>query len=315
MKRTGAHCCKMASTHKKMESARKSITKEVSHKASIGKLITENDFDEFREEAASSLNGIVKSVEAHFSSRSTVDRSSKRRAFNAFIESNGAMIRKWCINVLALLILYGNGQRNQVYRMLKSPTITELDAFEENEGGSSASVPFNMDLVGDEGEKVPRDVKIPFIMFDPVVFPFIYFHVDYVRPYLVQVAEGKGNFVSNALLLDTRNGMPLSSDNVRFTFVSFVKHINPELHLTPMDVRACYATYMTRRYVERNMEGNEERCSFSSMNESTFFEMLSSVMNTSSDMLRNVYTAASHTSYAEQVADVLDIVSRKKTGI
>lgn len=56
-------------------------------------------------------------------------------------------------------------------------TVIELDVFEENDGGLEANVPLRLSLVGDEGEKVPRVLNIPFIKFDALLFPFTYLHV------------------------------------------------------------------------------------------------------------------------------------------
>lgn len=161
-----------------------------------------------------------------------------------------------------------------------------------------------------EKEKRSRDSRLPFIMLDPHVFPYVNFHVQFVQPFLLakrSIEEGSTD--SQKLLLDTRNGRPVSSDSIRNTFRNWIhKHVDRNLRINPMDIQVAYVTIMIRRYVRRNDASEKNLFAFRAMEEEEFMTTLACVMNTGVEQIRKVYAAASHETYANSVARVKGIV-------
>ncbi len=207
---------------------------------------------------------------------------------------------------MALLLVYGNGQRNQVYTFLKAPSRADMLVFRQTPSNKRGTEPLRLHI--HEDEKRYRDARMPFIMLDPIVFDYVDFHVQFVRPFLLRkycVDETTND--SAKLLLDTRNGRPLSSNSVRSTLGSWIRALNPELNITPMDLRSSYATIMMRRHAQRNKSGGKGNFAFQNLSEEEFISMLASIMNTGVEQLRQVYAASSHSEYATHVARVMNI--------
>ena len=306
---TARYCNQMASVNKKRHRASKIVTKEEEHRKRSGKLITETDFDTFRATALRELEDIMETSSRLFVRQKAVDIRTKKNATSHLFSTKSLLLRKWCLNFLVLLILCGNGQRNEVYWMLVAPETDELDLVEEtNREAGKMKVALKIGFVRGELEKRPRDIRLPYVIFDASIVKFVRFHVEFVRPFLHEAAHHEKNPKFSHLLLDTRSGLPLNSRLIRVAFSTWVKQFDKDLHLTPMDIRACFATYMIRRYVRRALQGKTGIvCSFENLNEVQFLEMLSAVMNTSVEQLRTVYAAATYTAYADQVAHVLNI--------
>ena len=145
-------------------------------------------------------------------------------------------------------------------------------------------------------------------MVDSRIVSYVKFHVSFVRPVLHLVAQAKDNPEFQNFLLDTRTGMPLDSRSICVTSSSWVNSVDSEIYSTPMDVRACYATYMIRKHVKNVLEKDENPDSnFRHLSEQQFSDMLSSVMSTSVDQLCRVFAAATYNTFADQVAKVLGI--------
>ena len=90
-----------------------------------------------------------------------------------------------------------------------------------------------------------------------------------------------------------------------------MKEIDPELNITPMDLRSAYATFMIRKYIERKPGST---LNMHNLSEEEFQSTLAAVMNTSVEQIKQVYAAASHTSYAENVALTLGICGGRGGG-
>lgn len=305
---SGRYCNQMAAENKKKYRASKMTTKEENHRILTGKLITENDFDTFRTEAIAKLEDIMGTIEKEFRKEGSKDLNTKHRTAVNYLSTHDSLLKKWCINFLVLLILFGNGQRNQVYWMLKAPDFADLDNFTSRNREGKVVQALKLGFVAEELEKRPREIRLPYVLLDSKILNHVNFHINYVRPVLHLVAKAKENPLFEHLLLDTRSGMPLNSRLIRVTFSGWIKKLDPEIHLTPMDVRACYATYMIRKYVKTVVQNDgSAHSSFKHLTEEQFLEMLSSVMNTGVEQLRTVYAAATYTAYADQVAQVLEI--------
>lgn len=107
--------------------------------------------------------------------------------------------------------------------------------------------------------------------------------MDIVRPIIVMdlgIEEDPGD--DNPLLMDTRNGDNLRTGLVRHTLRGFLKRIDPELtKVTPMSLRASYATMMLKKYRDGTI--------FNEKSEDEFLASLAKVMNTSVEQLSHTY--------------------------
>lgn len=281
-------------------------TKEDWHRSSAGKFVSEEMMDLLRGVALDALKGVITSLKAKFDEKCARDSSQQRQIFDDTVLKNWGLLLKWNVNFLALLLLFGNGQRNQVYTFLKCPTVAEMILFRTEHGGSKASAPLKIHI--HEDEKRIRDSRMPFIMLDPVVFEEVNFHVRFVQPFLVRKYKIPIDSAdATKLMLDTRNGHSISSDNVRKSLSTWIRAVDPELNITPMDLRSSYATIMIRRHATRGKKREGTKFAFQSLSEEEFIVMLACVMNTSPEQLRQVYAASSHSNYALHVAQVMNI--------
>ena len=289
-------------------------TKEDWHRASVGKFVSEEMFDLMRQQAIGELRGLKNTFYSAFEDKGAQDLNTKRAVFSDKVLKNEKLLMKWNINFVALLLMFGNGQRNQVYTFLKCPSISDVLLFEREHGGSKASVPLKISI--HEDEKRVRDSRLPFIMLDPIVYPYIRLHALFVQPFLLEKHQIKsGTKDSEKLLLDTRSGKPFTSDNVRYTLSSWIRNIDNNVHITPMDLRASYATIMIRRHAQRSELSDKDYFAFQTMSEEEFITMLACVMNTGTEQLRQVYAASSHSNYADHVARVMNIVQPSSSGL
>jgi len=125
-------------------------TKEDWHRCAVGKFINEEMFDLMRSVATDALHGILHTVYEAFETKGAADVTSQRRIFADAVLKNWALLRKWSVNFLAMLLLYGNGQRNQVYTFLKCPSTVEMHAFEEACRGGDQNEPILIQIHEDE---------------------------------------------------------------------------------------------------------------------------------------------------------------------
>ena len=281
----------------------KAFSKEDDSRTERGEFLAQEDISELRNIAASHLNGIMNTFHRRFEDRSAQDRKQRYETFQHMV--NPGLLSKWMLNFTALLILYGSGQRNQVFTFLKYPTLSELDMFREEEGGAKAKTPLRLHISG--FEKRPRDARLPFLMYNPIVFPMVHFHVEFIIPYLHATKEvNVRSRAAKLLLLDTRPlRFRLSSDSIRNTIKKFAKRVDFELHVTPMRLRAAHATYSMRRFIQRKEEGNRF---LMNLTEDQFISYLAGVMNTGVKQIREVYASAMHMDYANHIAKVCEIV-------
>ena len=102
------------------------------------------------------------------------------------------------------------------------------------------------------------------------------------------------------LLLHTETGLPLTVNHVRSTWKRYLCSIDPELaQVTPMVLRASFGTYMIHQY--------RTGAHFRGLNEQEFFDRLAAMMNTSSDMLANVYGACDLDDYRSTANEMMRI--------
>lgn len=281
---------------------RRSITREERHKKATGKNLSEEDINQFRKVAMTKLQGIIDSFENECEDIDNTAPARFKLACKMF--DRPALLGKWGMNFLSLLIFFGNGQRPQVYAGLKAPDLESLKDFDKDHGGFESNSPLEVEI--HEAEKKPRDLLLPMILFDPVIFTYVLFHVEYVLPVLRTKFHIEASHAASAyLLLNTRTGKKLTSHNVRRTIQKWVNDQDPELHISAMDIRASYATFMVRRYADKSEKGG---AAFKALSKDKFLEMLASVMNTSQEQISRVYAAATREGYQKHVAMMLDIV-------
>ena len=307
MEETLIYLNQMAAVNKKQSRLERARAKEERPRIEAGKYIPEEDFDDFRKEALELLSGVMKTVKDKVEETGKNDMETKLDVFRSLVVSRKGLLDKWGLNFTAMLVFFGNGQRNQVFRLLNAPLLPDLLTFERENEENDRHAPIKMDLIETAVEKVPRDIRIPYIMFDNVILPFLKFHVEFVRPILLERALENGNRKTNYLLLHTKLGKKLTSQNIRYAIVTFVKRMNPDAHLTPKDIRASFSTYMIRRYVKARTSEQELEGCFQSLEPQAFKEMMAAVMNTSVRMLDQVYMESSHSSFGDHIARVLKL--------
>ena len=103
------------STNKTIALRLKRVSKEDWHRCTLGKFINEDMFDQMRSVALSALQGMLRTVNDIFERKAFFETASKRRVFEEFVLKNQTILGKWSVKFLALILLYGNGQRTQVY--------------------------------------------------------------------------------------------------------------------------------------------------------------------------------------------------------
>lgn len=294
--------------NKKMQRRTKSETKESEFLAETAKLITPADWDSFRVRSTFNLDGICRTLSSKFESDGSIDIPNKQKSAYVFFSGNEPALQKWCMNFLMLLVITGNGQRNQVYRMIRVPEVSELIET-EGENDEEPSLPLTLKLVPNAVEKRPRDIQFPYLLFPSKISQYVRFHVDIVRPYLIRRLELRGGVDRNYLLLNTICGSPLTSKAIQRSVTKWIKNICPELHITPMDIRRSYCTYTIRRFVEGEAKGdNGARSWFTNMDSKAFIDIVASVMNTSVEQISKAYSACKHGDMRNVVMHLLDIV-------
>lgn len=202
-------------------------------------------------------------------------------AKNVF-NDNFALLNKWCMKLLCLIILTAGGQRPQVFSQLQAPSKTKLELITERCKEKGYFVLQTL------AEKTMRSVDMPCVVLPAATCEFISFHMKYVRPTLLSRGKWKEEDMRNSenfpLLLNTRNGAPLTSQQVTGSLKKFMNGVDEGLgNVTTMTLRGSYATMMMRSYREKEIH--------TEMNEKEFVEHLAKCMNTSCEQLFTTYTS------------------------
>ena len=258
--------------------ARKSTEGRLMH----GTLLLPADFIRGIEAAKAQLSGVLSTYR-----RLERDRGSQKA--KSIFQQSGKILQKWNINLIGLLVLSGGGQRPQVFCQLQLPSQAELA---ENERRSNK---LNYVELRTVIEKTTRAFDMPNVVFPSGVFQFIDFQTRVIRPILLKKNKrSEVGLREKTLLVDTRSGDPLRSQQVAHTFQRFLSQIDPELSkITPMALRGSYATMMLQAYRRREI--------FKNKSEGEFLEFLAKAMNTSVEQLAGTY-AGNEMSDFEQCA-------------
>ena len=235
-----------------------------------GTMLLPKDFIRSADVAKSQLGGIMSTFHKVKQERGL------KKAIQVF-EENGKILQKWSVNFLGLLVLTGGGQRPQVFCQLQLPgksALTEMRKTTEKLGY------FELRTLM---EKTRRAFDLPNVIFPGNLLRFVDFHALSLRPILLKKSKRKeGALQEKTLLVDSRYGDPLSSQQVARTFQRFLCRVDPELEkVTPMALRGSYATMMLQAYREGNI--------FKEKSEKEFLEFLAKAMNTSVEQLAGTY--------------------------
>jgi hypothetical protein len=296
--------------------------RQVDVRAKEGRLFLPSDFDICLKTASRKLAEII----------DTATSKSKARSSSCVVREfrkKPALIRKWNINLIAFLMLTAGGQRPQVFGQLRCPDGLSLAQirqalsgrrFASQETESSPEVYFELEIVL---EKRVRTHQFPNVLFPAIAFRFIEFHCKFVRPFILgkcaDARIGIGNDGEDVivearqpersqpdlcdeatLLIHTETGNPVTVGQVRATWKAFVCQVDPELaHVTPMVLRASFATYLIHRYRLGQM--------FRGLSEASFLDRLAGMMNTSAQMLRDVYCGCDPDDYRSTAIEMMQI--------
>lgn len=255
-------------------SSQKASRKEAANRQDLerqvaeGRMFAPQDFQFFTRRARKALDSLMSTFHR------VVNTVGKKR-YRAYMTRQTGMLRSWNINLIALLIFTGGGQRPQVYTQLKVPSRAELVGIRRR----SRVVPFVELKAGIE--KRPRGCRLPHVLFQSSLAKYLGFLVKNVRPFF---ARGE-DINSGPLLLHTEAGTPLSSSQITKTLQRFLCRTDPELaRVTTMNIRASHATMMIERFQKRVPELN--------MTREKFVSILSQLMNTSVEQIDKVYEAS-----------------------
>lgn len=195
------------------------------------------------------------------------------------------IVEKFCISVQICFLLCGGEQRPQLFAQLILPSAEEMRDFAvsyQNKEFISLKTVY---------EKRSRDLDFPCVSFPSKVFPYLEFYNEIIRTILLKQTSTEENpQVENPLFMDTRTGKYLSRNQIRRTLKLFITEVGPKLRtITPMSLRASYATWMLHRYLCGKI--------MTEKNENEFLGFLAKGMNNSVERLRNTYAGSEKDDY------------------
>ena len=256
-------------------------------RAEEGSLLMLEDFGTCLKEARSSLDGIMHTFEA-----SAENGSVGRRA----VFFSDALVKKWCVNFLALIIFLSGGQRPQVFEQVQCPCDEDMDLW--------ASAPYEPRYISLEtiNEKRSRTTDLPSLTIPKFSLKYISFHVKTIRPFILTQSGITETNEDCPLLIHSETGHRLDRNQVLSSLRSFACRIDPELkNITTMSLRASYATMMFRAHRAGEV--------FQHLNEDAFLRELGKIMNTSVEQLKQTYISSDSSDFhetAQEVACFLD---------
>lgn len=267
--------------YRRLEHAKDRQNRTIESRIEQGRFLSARDFQNAVKIAKKRLDGVMMTLEnEEFSS------------FEAMAEERPNIVRKWCLNFLALLIFEGGGQRPQVYASLRLPSVVDL-TLSDADLRTSEFFTLKTGL-----EKRPRPAHAPYFTLPRSVFDYVEFHTKKVIPVLhLRAGEAIEDWEKEGLILHSEDGRLLSSGDITNSLRSFMTRIDGELKdITTMDVRSCFAT---RAIMEYNESRHNNRTSVS---KEAYLSDLSDHMNTSINMLERVYAAVDSREF-HQVAE------------
>jgi hypothetical protein len=238
-------------------------------KMACGKLLEEKDMNAFEDIAYKKCRDLVRSATECLGGAAELfgdTRAGQQR------------LNKWALNFMVYLMFVAGGQRPQVFRSLVVPEETELSAWRRD--GKRAEVALHVPL-----EKTPRSRECPAVQFPVRAARLIAFQVREVRPFIFsRVGHTESPSTQSVLLLHTKTGEPLTTDELRSGLSRFLVAQDPELKgITPMVLRSSFASIMFKKFKDGSIDDGKTL--------EQFLSDLGQVMNTSPEMLMSNYMA------------------------
>lgn len=260
---------KICNVHKSLARRAATRKKQVDTRIEEGRIFFGKDFEEARGKTKRNLNGIMR----HY--RSLIDDGKKRRALRKVSEE--AVVSKWFINMLFALVFSAGGQRPQAYAKMQVPNTAQLRDMEES---ACQRDYFEMET---RHEKTVRSLDMPHIIVPGWLLKYIKFHVQVMRPIVVeQTHVVESNAENRPLLMHTKKGRMLTTREITSTLQSILEVCMPEAtNVTMMTLRAIHATMMMQMFRNKKL--------FTDLNEQEFLSMLGKSMNTSVKQLLTTY--------------------------
>lgn len=260
-----------------------------------GSVIHPSDFTKFLSSIQHRLTCIMNAFETCMESK---DRSNKStiQVSKRFFGGNEALLDKWCLNMLGLIVLSCAGQRPEVFWQLQVPSAVQLKQMKHD---SESCDYFEIPVLR---EKKPRSIAMPFPIIPSKMFQFLKFHISVVRPTILwtsgECEESKGN---KPLLLHSKKGTSLCTKQITAGIKKVLQHLDPEIgNVTSMMLRSSFATMMFEQYRRKEIMMH--------MSETEFLETVAIYMNTSVEQLRSTYILIGKESFsdvAHQIAKIL----------
>lgn len=251
------------------------------------------DFEKAQRRAMMALNDLVATLTGEFKDRKALVISDRQDvAYSLLNAKDGLLLRKWCLNFLCAVVLFGGGQRAQVYSELALEAFgidskgVLVDAKHEVERCAASTGHFFLQA---KFEKRLRSTRMPYVRMPASLFHIYTFHVEYARPAVLRrnKVESTANYfyeMQKPLLLNTENGLALESRQICSSVKRFFKNLDRELqHVTPLVIRRSYATIMFQRYLKGEIYSGKTR--------GQFLDFLAERLNTSVEQLEDVYCA------------------------
>lgn len=267
-------------------------------KGLVNRIETQNmlllsDFEGAQKRAVNALEGLVSTLSAAFKNRKAVVPSVRVDvAYEILGDRDGLLLRKWCLNFLCAVVLFGAGQRAQVYSELSLTAFgvdgngVVVDSCDEVESCAKRTGYF---FLQSKFEKRLRSTRMPYIRMPVSMFHLYMFHIQYARPAVLR-RNGKDSTddillpTEELLLLNTENGFPLEPRHISSSVKKFFKRMDGELgNVTPLVLRRSYATIMLHRYLKGEICTGKTRAQF--------LEFLAERLNTSAEQLEDAYCA------------------------
>lgn len=267
---TGEYLLTVAGAQKKEARRAAAQRRSTGDRLSRGVMLLPEDFRSSLRRAKSELKGILASFRRE-------RREKGEQGARQFLQERSSVVQKWSLNFLVALLIGGGGQRPQVYSQMQLPDAQELVSMKRQAERDGF---FEIRAVI---EKTTRSFDLPNIVLPSPLLPFVCFQVQHIRPLIVRktgVDETRTEI--KTLLVNTRTGLPLRTEQIQSSLRRFLTRIDPELALvTPMSIRASYATMMVQAFREKKL--------FRGKSEREFLEFLAKSMNTSVEQLASVY--------------------------
>lgn len=272
-------------TYKGAARDQKKKERELTLRMEMMKHLTEADFTNLEKKATRDMDEMMVVFEDGYSPAPEFEK---------------ALTRKWCINLLVYLILKGGGQRPQVYACIKNP---DAEDFNRMKTLATTSGYFTLEC---GVEKTVRPTWAPRLTLPKACLKYIRFHCEQVRPHIVALHPMRALGDQDGLLLDTMSAKNLKASNVTPALKAFVKRIDAEMgeKVTTMVVRSSFATLRLMQFRRKGDSSNR-------LSLDRYMTDLAAVMNTSVDMLKNVYLAIDDSEFVRAAANVHRFVSEE----